>query len=201
MIFDAVKTNLEKLGYPVCCFADGAAAAEWLAREIRGKTVAFGGSVTLDRLGLYPRLREHNRVLWHWYPPEGRTADDVRREARSAQVYLSSVNGLAETGELVNIDGAGNRVSAIFYGHETVWLVIGKNKLAPDLSAAVWRARNVASPKNAQRLGAKTPCAEKGDRCYDCQSPGRICRELAVLWRKPVGADIRIVLIDEELGY
>ena len=123
-------------------------------------------------------------------------------EAARAQVYLSSVNGLAETGEIINIDGTGNRVSATIYGHEAVYLIVGRNKIAPDYEAALWRARNIAGPKNARRLNRKTPCAVKADRCYDCSSPDRICNALAVFWRKPGGiAHFEVVLVDEELGF
>ena len=80
--------------------------------------------------------------------------------------------------------------------------MVGSNKIAPDYDAALWRARNIASPKNAQRLGMKTPCAAKGDRCYNCQSPDRICRALVVLWEKPKGTqEMELVLVDEALGY
>ena len=88
------------------------------------------------------------------------------------------------------------------FGHETVYLVVGSNKLAPDYESALWRARNIAAPKNAQRLNRKTPCAVKGDRCYDCSSPDRICRALVVLWGKPnTVKKMEILLVDEALGY
>ena len=124
----------------------------------------------------------------------------ARREAQTADIYLTSVNALAETGELVNIDGAGNRVASTLFGHEKVYFVIGRNKLAPTVDAAVWRARNIASPRNAQRLGRKTPCAVKGDRCYDCKSPERICRGLVTLWGPMMGMEAEVLLIDEDLG-
>jgi hypothetical protein len=78
---------------------------------------------------------------------------------------------------------------------------VGKNKLAKDYDAALWRARNVASPKNAKRLGMKTPCAVNADKCYNCASPDRICRALSVLWEKPMRSDVEILLIGEDLGY
>jgi len=201
MDFTKTKENLERLGYTVSVFATGGEAADYLNGEIDGKSVAFGGSMTLQELGLYESLGAHNKVIWHWRVPEGLTADDLRRAARSASVYMASVNGLSEEGEIINIDGTGNRVSATFYGHEKVYLVVGRNKIAPDYDKALFRARNIASPKNAQRLHANTPCAQQGDRCYNCKSPGRICRQLAVFWEKPATADIEIVLIDEDLGY
>ena len=118
-----------------------------------------------------------------------------------ADIYISSVNGIAETGEIINIDNTGNRVAAVSYGPEKIYLVIGKNKIAPDYESALYRARNVASPLNAKRLNRKTPCAAKGDRCYDCNSPERICRNLSVFWEKPTGAEYEVILIDENLGY
>lgn len=199
--FTEVKQNLERLGYAVSCFPTAAEAAAYLNEQIDGATVGVGGSITVEQLGLYDALRAHNTVWWHWKTPEGMTQNDVRDRAALCDVYLSSVNGLAKTGEIVNIDGACNRVAAIFYGHRKVYLIAGENKLAENYEAALWRARNIASPRNARRLGKKTPCAAKGDRCYDCKSPDRICRGLSVLWEKPMGAEFEVVLIGEELGY
>ena len=201
MDLQAVKANLEAKGYRVSCFDSAKAAAAYLNGQIDGVTVGFGGSVTIQELGLCEMLGEHNTVVWHWRVPEGRTADELRREAASAEVYISSVNGLAETGEIVNIDGSGNRVASTIFGHKKVFFVVGKNKLAPDLEGALHRARNIAAPRNAQRLGVKTPCAEKGDKCYDCHSPARICRALSVFWTCPTGSEYEVVLIGEDLGY
>ena len=187
--------NLEQRGFTVRTFATKEEAAAYLDREIDGVSVGFGGSMTVQEMGLYPMLAAHNNALWHW--------DKAGLEqAATADVYVTSVNGLAETGELINIDGTGNRVAATLFGHEKVYLVIGRNKLAPTYDEALWRARNIASPKNAQRIGVKTPCAVKGDKCYDCKSPQRICRGLVVLWEKPKAIEsMEVILIDEELGY
>ena len=96
------------------------------------------------------------------------------------------------------IDG----VSVAFGGHKKVYFVVGKNKIAPDYDQALWRARNIAAPKNCQRLGLKTPCAVKADKCYNCSSPERSCRALVVLWEKPRNVEaMEVILIDEELGY
>ena len=195
-IFDTVKKNLEDRGYAVEVFASGAEAAAYLDGAVDGKSVGFGGSMTLDQLGLYDALGKHNTVVWHWKQDAG----PARREGMFTDIYLSSANGLAETGEIINIDGNGNRVAATLFGHEKVYLVIGRNKLAPTYEEALWRARNIASPKNAQRLGKKTPCAVKGDRCYDCKSPDRICRGLVTLWGPMMGMETEILLVDEDLG-
>ena len=194
---DIQKTaeNLQKLGYTVKLCATAAEAADYLESQIRDTTVGLGGSMTLKDLGIYERLCAHNTVSWHW-----EQGPEARAEAAKAKVYLSSANGLAETGEIVNIDGGGNRVASTLYGHEKVYFVIGRNKIAQDYEGALWRARNIAAPKNAQRLGCKTPCAVKGDRCYNCKSPERICRGLVVLWGPVMSLKTEIVLVDEDLG-
>ena len=195
-MFDTVKQNLETRGFSVRTFATAAEAAAYLNEAIDGKTVGFGGSVTLKNMGLYELLGSHNEVHWHWV-----NGQEERKAAMGTQVYLSSANGLAETGEIINIDGSCNRVAGTLFGHEKVYFIVGRNKLAPTYDEALWRARNIASPKNAQRLGKKTPCAVKGDRCYDCKSPDRICRGLVVLWGPPIGMETEVVLVDEDLGF
>lgn len=197
--FSRVKQNLEARGFRVSVFATAAEAADYLDSAIDNTSVGFGGSVTLEQMGLYERLERHDRVNWHWLP----TVDgaDARQAAMTAEHYITSVNGLAETGELINIDGTGNRVASTLYGHKKVWFVVGRNKLAPTYEEALWRARNIAAPKNAQRLKRKTPCAVKADHCYDCKSPERICRGLVVLWEAIGSMEMEVVLVDEALGY
>ncbi len=201
MSFNKVKNNLENLGYAVSVFEKSSHALDYLDKSIDGKSVGFAGSVTLTQMGLYDRLSSHNIVTSHGRIPKGSTDKDMRMASHKAQIYISSVNALAESGEIINIDATCNRVASVFYGHEKVFLVIGKNKVAADYEKALWRARNIASPKNAKRLGVKTPCAEKADKCYNCKSPQRICRALTVLWEKPLASDIEILLINEDLGY
>ena len=200
MAFETVKKNLEDRGFLVSTFATAAEAAAYLNGAIDGKTVGFGGSVTLDQLGLYPMLETHNKMYWHWIgTPEEKA--EKRVTELTTQVYLTSANGLTEDGEIINIDATGNRVAATLFGHEKVYFVIGRNKLAPTFDEALWRARNIAAPKNAQKLGRKTPCAVKGDRCYNCKSPDRICRSLVVFWEPSAGMETEVVLIDEDLGF
>lgn len=201
MKFDKLSENLKKMGYKVSVFDTSAEAVAYLTGSISGKTIAFGGSCTLQEMGLFEALSEHNQVLWHWAVPEGSSVSQVLEEGLATEMYFSSVNGIAETGELVNIDGNCNRVAATAFGHRKVYFVAGSNKVAPTLESAIERARNIAAPLNAKRLGKKTPCAAKGDKCYDCNSPERICRQLSVFWKKPSACDYEIILIDESLGY
>ena len=201
MDFTKVKSALEARGFKVSAFPSAAEAARYLNGQIDGVSVSFGGSVTLEQMGLFESLGQHNEVLSHWHVPAGKDPAEIRAKAMTTEVYLTSANGLAETGEIVNIDGTGNRVSGMLFGHKKVYFVVGRNKLAPDYDGALWRARNIAAPKNAQRLGVRTPCAARGDRCYDCKSPQRICRGLVVLWEAMKGCETEVVLVDEELGY
>ena len=201
MDFTKVKSALEARGFKVSAFPTAAEAARYLNGQIDGVSVSFGGSVTLEQMGLFESLGQHNEVLSHWHVPAGKDPAEIRAKAMTTEVYLTSANGLAETGEIVNIDGTGNRVSGMLFGHKKVYFVVGRNNLAPDSDGALWRARNIAAPKNAQRLGTRTPCAARGDRCYDCKSPQRICRGLVVLWEAMKGCETEVVLVDEELGY
>lgn len=201
MDFSNIKTNLEKKGYAVSAFETAADAAEYMAGKIKNTTVGIGGSMTARQMGLYEKLSENNDVYWHWQLKEGQSPQQAYDGARNAAVYISSVNGISETGEIINIDGSGNRVAETIYGHEKVYLLVGRNKIAPDFEKAMWRARNIAAPLNAKRLGTATPCAAKGDKCYDCDSPGRICKAFLVFSCKPNMTNCEIILINEELGY
>ena len=200
MLITATAENLKKRGFLVSVFDTKEEAADYLDRVIDGCTVGFGGSVTLKEMGIYPRLLRHNTLYWHWEKSDLSRMELFRRAAES-DVYLSSVNGIAESGEIVNIDGSCNRVSAIAFGHKKVYLVAGAQKIAPDLASAIDRARNVAAPKNAQRLARNTPCAKNADRCYDCKAPERICASIQILLTPSSGQETEVVLIREELGY
>lgn len=199
--FSKVKRNLERLGYSVKEFNSSNDALLYLNDAIDNKSVGFGGSETVMQMGLFDALDKHNTTYSHNRLKDGVSQDETRRLAANADIYICSVNGLSENGEIINIDGRGNRVSSAIYGHEKIYFVIGENKLEEDFDKALYRARNIAAPKNAIRVKANTPCAVKMDKCYNCSSPDRICRALSVLWEKPTGANIEIILIHEDLGY
>lgn len=180
-------------------FATAREAADYLVSQISGKTVGIGGSKTIEALNVYDRLCESNRVYWHW--KEGVSAD-VFRAAESAQVYLSSVNAIAETGELVNIDGRGNRVASLSFGEgRTIYVAASTDKICPDLAAAIERARTVAAPENVKKLPGKRPCGTLG-RCVDCRSADRGCCILQAIMFKPMNTEkFEVILIDEKLGF
>lgn len=197
MNYDAIRKNFEKHGFETLLFPSKEEARDYFVKNLDKQTVGFGGSVTLQEMGLYEALQGHNAVVWH----NKVAAFDVRRLANQSNVYITSANAVTETGEIINIDGTGNRVAMTAFGPECCYFVVGRNKVAPSIEAAFYRAKNVAAPKNAQRVGVKTPCAVKGDRCYNCNSPDRICRVTVMTDRPPMGMKQVIVFIDEDLGY
>ncbi|MEA4913516.1 MAG: lactate utilization protein [Christensenella sp.] len=191
--------SLTREGFAARYFDTAKEAADYLCESITGKTVGFGGSVTLEQMGLYEKLSANNTVYWHWKTNNMET----RTAAAGAEVYLSSANAIAETGEIVNIDGSGNRVAATLYNHERVVFVVGVNKIAEDYERAVFRARNVAAPLNTRRLGLKTPCAVgKEIKCYNCSSKDRICcGVVTLLWPMRSVKVTEVVVVGESLGY
>ena len=197
---DLEKTgkNLEGRGFRVHRFASGTEAAEFLVQTLHGTSIGIGGSVTIDTLGVYDRLCGSNEVFWHWK----NHAPETRERAGKAETYLCSANGVSETGEIVNIDGFGNRVAGTIYGPERVFLVVGRNKIAPDLTGAIDRARNIAAPLNARRLNRHTPCAVGEPRCHDCRSPEKVCGVMTVFFMPPTSIkEFHVILVDEDLGY
>lgn len=196
-----LKSNLEKKGYIVNLFNTSLEATSYLSNTINNKTIGFGGSVTLNQLGLFEILSKNNKVYSHRNNVDNLNPRELQLLANNSNIYFSSVNGVSIDGEIVNIDGTGNRVAAISFGPEEVFLIIGKNKIANSLEEAIYRARNIAAPLNAKKLNKNTPCTLKDEKCYNCNSPERICRILAILLTKPKGAIYHIILINENLGF
>lgn len=198
MDYQVLKKNFESHRFRTSCFETKEEAAAYLKEKIHGVTVGFGGSITSQEMGLYDLLKEKNTVFWHWQEP-GR---ETLLKAQNADVYILSANGVSETGEIVNIDGTGNRVAASIFGPKKVYYVVGKNKIAPDLHSAIRRAKDIAAAKNAVRLNRKTPCAANGgDKCYNCSSPERICNATVIIERPCGGMEVELLFVNEELGY
>ena len=199
MDLEKLTKNVRARGFDFFHAATAEEAVQHVLEQVQNTTVGIGGSTTVDQLGLYDRLKENNEVHWHW--KDGPKAE-VYRDAAEAEVYLSGVNGIAETGELVNIDGKGNRVAALSYAvGKRIYLLAGKNKVCPDLSTAIERARNVAAPKNLLRFPGKRPCTD-AQRCFDCRSADRSCCIMQILMFKPMQSNkVELILIDEDLGY
>lgn len=197
MDYTLIRENFEKHGFSTQLFGTSKEAVSYLTETLKQQTIGFGGSVTLKEMGLYEALQKQNVVVWH----NAVAALAVRKLANCANVYITSANAVTQTGEIVNIDGTGNRVAMTAFGPEVCYYVIGRNKITANVEAAYQRCKHVAAPKNAQRLNLKLPCAVKGDKCYDCNSPGRICRMTMIIDRVPLGMKGEIVFVDEVLGF
>ena len=197
---EAAIKNFEANGFTVKHFATGEEATAYLDKEIDGTTVGFGDSHTLIAMHVADRLAKHNYIVDPNACPDN-VFIPVVEKALNTEVFLTSVNGASETGEMVNIDSTGNRVAGSLFGHKKVYYVFSVNKLMPTLEKAIWRARNIAAPINAKRFGFKTPCAVKGDRCYNCKSPDRICNKLVIYMKQGKRMEEEIILIDESLGF
>lgn len=159
MIMETVVKAFEKKGYIISCFDTRQQAVDYLKESIRGKTVGFGGSQTLTELDLRHVLAEGNTVYVPDFAPEGENFVTVADKASAADVFLTSANAVSNNGEIINIDGYCNRLAGALLPHQKVYYIIGSNKIGGTLGEAIYRARNVAAPKNALRLHCKTPCA------------------------------------------
>lgn len=165
-----------------------------------GTSVGWGGAMSAVQLGLMDRLRDGNyRVIDRdkTNGPEERKA--AMKRCLLADVFITGANAISMDGEMVNIDGMGNRVAAIVYGPERVIVIAGMNKVVDTLENAVRRARTVAAPMNKQRFSAETPCMITGV-CADCKSPGCICNQILVTRNCNPPGRISFVLVGEELG-
>lgn len=191
--------ELEKKGYEVKFFEKAADVREALLREISlDKSIGIGGSMSILSIGIYEELLNRgNKVFWHW---KSENIKKTHEYAKNADIYLSSTNAITMDGKLVNMDGTGNRVSSMIFGHERVYIVIGKNKICDTYEDAKTRIETIAAPRNAERLRLKTPCRFTGT-CNDCESPDRMCSVEVILHKKPSGANISIYLVNEDLGY
>lgn len=203
MNLQQVAQNLAARGFDVHTFATGAEAAAWLCRQVKGKTVGIGGSMSVRQLNLHTDLAKENTIYWHWLPEQAQqygSVDAVRDLAARADVYVTSANALSAQGQIINIDGAGNRIASTAFGHKELYFLIGANKIAETFEAAMFRARNVAAPLNARRLNRQTPCAVGELKCHDCNSPQRICNGFLTLERPMMGMKTTVLLVEEDLG-
>jgi hypothetical protein len=165
-------------------------------------TVGLGGSVTLRETGIDVLLKSRgNTVFDHWDSSKSSAENlDARRKQLTSDFFLTSINAVTIDGELVNIDGAGNRVAAMIFGPKHVIAIVGYNKITGSIDEAIWRTKNIASAKNCKRLGLNTPCAKTGF-CLDCKPSVSICRITTIIDYKPMLTEFTIILTPLDLGY
>ena len=162
----------------------------------------FGGSATINTLGIKDILKAQGKTLLDHNETglSAETSQEYRREQSRCDCFMCSANALSLSGEIVNMDGIGNRTNAMTFGPQKVIVVAGVNKITPDLESAIRRIREIAAPMRAKSMGVDTPCAVTG-KCVDCNSPMRICTILSVLHRKPLLTDISVIIINDDMGF
>ncbi len=214
MNIEKTVENLRKNNMEVHLVKTKAEACE-KTRELlqKGATVAVGGSMTLFYCGIIDLLRSGEYNFLDRYKKEltPEETEKIFRESFFADAYLTSSNAVTENGELYNVDGNSNRVAAMLFGPKSVIVVVGKNKIVRDLDEAVKRVKKIAAPQNAKRLSCQTYCLNAGECMSDCltasgmtdgcASPGRICASYTVIARQRIKDRIKVIIIDEEVGY
>lgn len=210
---DAQKIRNEKVGKKVCdtfnsrgftafyCVTKEEALEKALELIPEESSITWGGCQSAEEIGLIDAVKRGNyQVLDRATATSSEERVHMMRQAFSCDVYLTGSNAITETGELINIDGTGNRVAAIMYGPDSVIVIVGMNKLVPTVTDAVMRARSIAAPINAQRFDLQTPCKIDG-RCHDCNAPDCICNMIVRTRRCRPQGRIKIILVGESLGF
>ena len=202
-----LKEELEANNFEVYFAADGAEAKkivqEKIVPETGAKRISWGGSKTATDIGLIQALKEDTNLEF-LDPFEKEIPLDEslerRRKALLADLFITGTNALTETGLLVNLDRTGNRVAAITFGPKTVVILVGRNKIVTDLDEAFLRVKDYAAPLVAMRIKAKTPCV-KTSVCDDCKSPERVCNAWGIVEKFYPKGRIKLILINQDLGF
>ncbi|RKQ26700.1 MULTISPECIES: lactate utilization protein [Clostridia] len=166
-----------------------------------GSSISWGGTVSAKEIGLLDAVHEGNYEVYD--REEAQTPElknEIAHKALDCDFFIGSTNALAENGVMVNIDGNANRVAAFAFGPKNVLLIVGMNKVVKSEEDAMSRARNEAAPINAQRFGLDTPCSKNG-MCYDCKSPDCICCQILITRYSRAAKRIKVILVDENLGF
>ena len=201
-----LKTELEANNFEVFIAETPEQAKDIVLDEIlpklAPKSVSWGGSMTFTATGLYNALksREDPEIIDtvdRSIPPEAFI--ERRRQALLADLFISGTNAVTETGKLVNLDMTGNRVAGIIFGPRNVIIMVGRNKIVPELDEAMYRIKDYAAPANAMRLDMKTPCT-KTSVCEECKSPKRICNYWTIIEKSFPKGRIKVVLINADMG-
>jgi L-lactate utilization protein LutC len=203
----AVRKNLVANSFEVHLVRDIKEAAELVAETLipalSPASISWGGSMTFTATGLYDLLKNRTDLkILDTYDKHISREDSLerRRQALLTDLFFTGTNAITESGKLVNLDMIGNRVGAIAFGPKHVIVLAGRNKIVTDVDAAVQRIKNYAAPVNTRRLDKKTPCAATFS-CHDCSSPDRICNTWVITEKSFPKNRIKIVLINEDLGF
>ena len=200
---ETIIKALEKRGMKGYYAENGEEALKMVLEMMpEGSSVGRGGSETLNQMGVFDELHKRNYTCYEPHSePDPEKANAIRRAIFSADFMLTSANAITLDGEIVNIDGTGNRLAPIIYGPDKVIFIVGANKIAANVHAAYERIRCDACPPNCIRLGKKTPCAITG-KCGNCMSPGNtVCCHLNTTRYSSIPDRIHVILVNENLGF
>jgi L-lactate utilization protein LutB len=202
-----VKDALERNNFEAFLADNADKAKEIVQQEILVKTgaksVSWGGSLTFTSTGLYDAMKNHPDLEVLDVFDKGLSDEEkveLRRRALLVDLFITGTNAVTETGKLVNLDMYGNRIAAITFGPKHVVILVGRNKIVPDVDEAMFRIKNYAAPVNAMRLDKKTPCV-KTSYCEDCKSSDRICNTWTITQKSFPKGRIKVVLINEDMGF
>jgi hypothetical protein len=203
---EEIRTTLERNNFAVHVVADGQAAKnlclDRLIPAAAPGSISWGGSMTFTESGLYEAIKTRSDL--NIIDPYDKSLSpeethERRRRALLADLFITGTNAVTERGHLVNLDMIGNRVAALTFGPRAVIVLVGRNKIVPDLPAAMDRIKGYAAPANVMRLDKKTPCATTG-RCQDCKAPDRICNHWTITEKSFPKHRINVVLINQDMG-
>lgn len=202
-----VKENLEDNNFDVFIAQNAEEAKETVLNQIipslEVKSVSWGGSMTFISTGLFHLLKDDERydvinTFDKTIPVEEQM--ELRRKSLHVDLFITGTNAITEDGVLVNLDMIGNRIGAITFGPKNVIILVGRNKICCDIDDAMYRIKNYAAPVNTMNLDKKTPCSQTGF-CHNCQSPNRICNTWSITEKCFPAKRVKIVLINEDLGF
>ena len=201
-----LKENLEKNNFEVFLASSlqevHSIVMETLLPRIKPASISWGGSMTFVASGLYEDLKESQAMKVLDTFDKDIPADESlerRRQSLLVDLYITGTNAVTENGMLVNLDMIGNRIAALTFGPKEVILIIGRNKIVPDLEEAMDRVKDIAAPANAMRLDKKTPCVETAS-CHECKSPDRICNTWTITQKSFPKGRVKIILLNEDAG-
>lgn len=198
MDINNVAKALNKRGFQTVVVEDRSKVFSEIDKLIKGgESVGFGGSITMKEIGVQKYLQDKGCTIYGFGFYDG---DDMYQKAFMSDWYFSSANAITEDGEIVNIDGRSNRISAIAGGPRQVVIIAGENKIVGGLDDAISRIRNVVAPKNAERLDRNTPCRKTG-KCYYCYNKDTMCNNTLIQHHPSTGKDVYVILVKESLGY
>ena len=202
LLGETLVKNLTKRGMGAYyCATKEEALAKALELIPETDVVSWGGSVSVKDIGLLAAIKRRNPVIDRDLADTPEEKMELMRNALLCDTFLMSSNAISKDGQLVNIDGNGNRVAALIFGPKQVIMIVGMNKITGTLEGAIDRARHVAAPINAARFpGLSTPCAKLGT-CADCIAPDAVCCQVVITRVSRIKERIKVILVEENLGF